>query len=372
MRAPRILFLYSSLTVGGAERQLALLAPQLRDRGFEPHVAILRLAGHFFEELRSADIPVAHARMSSRSDLRGALRAYRLWRTHPDIVFTQSIDAHVIGHAVALRARAPHVAAEHAGAGLHRGSHRTLATRLVAPRVARAVAVSRSQLPDLRRLGYPEERVRVIPNGLPALRPTRRRSEVRRELGLGDDDVVAILVAVLRPEKRADRFVDAVSRAHSLDPRVRGIVVGGGPQLDQIRARARATDSGVSVLAQRTDVPELITAADLVCVTSDVEGLPMSALEAMALGRPIVATDVGGLRDVILDGRTGTLVPVGDTSAFADAVLDLANDPARRTSMGDEALRRFRERYTVERMVDEYVALFSTLLEPGCGRGRGS
>ena len=362
MRKPRILFLYSSLTIGGAERQLALLAPRLRDRGFEPHVAILRIAGHFFEELRGSGIPVTHARMRSRSDLRGALRAYRLWRTHPDIVFTQSIDAHVIGHAVALRARAPHVAAEHGGAGIHRGLHRTFAARLVAPRVQRVVAVSRSQLPDLHELGYRDERMRVIPNGLPALRPTRDRAEVRRELGLADDDVAAVLVAVLRPEKRPDRFVDAVARAHSFDARVRGIVVGGGPLLDEIMVRARATDGGVTVLGQRTDVPELIAAADVVCVTSDVEGLPMSALEAMALARPIVATDVGGLDEVVIPGRTGALISRTDTTAFSEELLHLASDPARRAAMGKEALRRFNDEYTVERMVDGYVALFSDVL----------
>ena len=301
--------------------------------------------------------------MTSRSDLRGALRAYRLWRTHPDIVFTQSIDAHVIGHGVALRARAPHVAAEHGGAGIHRGTHRTLAARLVAPRVARVVAVSRSQLPDLRGLGYREERVRVIPNGLPPLRPVRDRSEVRRELGLADDDVAAVLVAVLRPEKRADRFVDGVARAHSFDPRVRGIVVGGGPLLDEIQAQARAADSGVTVLGQRTDVPELIAAADVVCVTSDVEGLPMSVLEAMALARPIVATDVGGLREIVIPGRTGSLISAADATALSEELLRLASDPARRTAMGEEALRRFNEQYTLERMVDGYVALFSELLD---------
>jgi glycosyltransferase involved in cell wall biosynthesis len=301
--------------------------------------------------------------MTSRSDLRGALRAYRLWRTHPDVVLTQSIDAHVIGHGVALRARVPHVAAEHGGAGIHRGTHRTLAARLVAPRVARAIAVSRSQLPDLEELGYRGERIRVIPNGLPPLRPARDRSEVRRELGLADDDVAAVLVAVLRPEKRADRFVDGVARAHSLDPRVRGIVVGGGPLLDEIRARAQAADSGVTVLGQRTDVPELIAAADVVCVTSDVEGLPMSALEAMALARPIVATDVGGLREVVMPGRTGALISTADATALSEELLRLAADPARRTAMGEEALRRFNDTYSVERMVDAYVKLFSELVE---------
>ena len=169
LRMPRILFLYSSLAVGGAERQLALLAPRLRERGFEPAVATLRIAGHFFDELRELGIPIVHVGMQSRSDVRGAARAYRLWRMRPEIVFTQSIDAHVIGHALALRARAPQVAAEHVGPGIDRGGHRVLAARLVAPHISRVVAVSPSQIPDLVRLGYREGRIRVIPNGLPEL-----------------------------------------------------------------------------------------------------------------------------------------------------------------------------------------------------------
>lgn len=359
---PRILFLYSSLAVGGAERQLALLAPRLRERGFEPAVATLRIAGHFFDELRELGIPIVHVGMRSRSDVRGAARAYRLWRMRPEIVFTQSIDAHVIGHALALRARAPQVAAEHVGPGIDRGGHRVLAARLVAPHISRVVAVSPSQIPDLVRLGYREGRIRVIPNGLPELRSSRERAVVRRELGLGDDDVAVVLLAMLRPEKRADRFVDAVAIAHASNPRIRGLVVGSGPQLDAIRARAGAGETGVTVLGERSDVAELITAADIVCVTSDVEGLPMSVLEAMALARPIIATDVGGLREVVLPGRTGVLVPTLDSTAFAEAILDLAADSETRRAMGDAGLRHFRASYTVERMVDGYVDLFRDLL----------
>ena len=108
----------------------------------------------------------------------------------------------------------------------------------------------------------------------------------------------------------------------------------------------------MTVLGERSDVAELITAADIVCVTSDVEGLPMSVLEAMALARPIIATDVGGLREVVLPGRTGVLVPTLESTAFAEAILDLAADSETRRAMGDAGHRHFRASYTVERMVD--------------------
>ena len=102
----RVLFLYSGLGVGGAERQLAALVPGLRDRGFEPVVATLRVRGRFFEELRAEGIPTSFVDMRARWDVRGAIRAYRLWRLRPEVVVTHSVDAQVLGHLVAARARA--------------------------------------------------------------------------------------------------------------------------------------------------------------------------------------------------------------------------------------------------------------------------
>src|SRR5581483_12281228 len=114
-RLTRVLFLYSTLTVGGAERQLALLVPELRSRGFDAFVATLRHRGPNFEALGSRGVPVRFVGMRSRTDVAGMVRAYRLWRLKPDVVVTSSVDAQVIGGAVARRARARHVTSEHAG-----------------------------------------------------------------------------------------------------------------------------------------------------------------------------------------------------------------------------------------------------------------
>jgi hypothetical protein len=143
-----------TLAVGGAEKQLALLVPRLRDRGFDPAVLTLRHEGRFFEELRADGIPADCLAMRSRFDLARARRALRAPPTHPHVVVTESIDAHVVGHLIARSAGAAHVAVEHAGPGLHRKLHHRLFYRVLAPRLDRTVAISAGQIPGLLQLGF--------------------------------------------------------------------------------------------------------------------------------------------------------------------------------------------------------------------------
>lgn len=315
--------------------------------------------------------------MESRLDLRGLARACGLWRLRPDIVFTSSVDAQVVGRLVAARAGAAHVTVEHGGAGLPRSLHRRMLVRGVASRIDRVVAVSATQLDELRTLGFPAGRITVIPNGIPAPVPARPRKAVRAKLGVSEDEVLALLVATLRPEKRADLFVEAVRRAHGREPRLRGVIAGGGPQLERVRSLAAEEPGVVSVLGERADVPDLIAAADVVCLTSTFEGLPMTVLEAMALSRPVFAPEVGGIPDAIADGRTGRLVPAGDTEAFAAALVALAGSPDRRRAMGEAAELDYRQRYTLETMAGRYGEVLGELAESRgggtrrCGRARG-
>jgi glycosyltransferase involved in cell wall biosynthesis len=355
--ATRVLILFSTLGVGGAERQLSVLAPGLRRAGLQLRVATLRERGRFFDELRDAGVETVHIGMRSRFDVAGAVRVYRLWQGQPDVVLTQGLNAQVLGHAVARRAGAAHVTIEQGGPGLARSRERRLLLRLVATRVDRVVPVASSQIPELRRLGYRADAIRVVPNGSSQPVPTRSRADVRRELGIDTEDVLVLLPAALRPEKRADRFVDAVAHAHAREPRIRGVVAGGGPLLDAVRQQAGSRDGAVLVLGERADVPDLMASADVVCLSSDVEGIPLAALEAMALRRPLVATAVGGLRDVVVGDRTGLLIPLEDDEGYSGALVELARDPARRARFGQEAYERYRTLYTSELMIERYANL---------------
>jgi glycosyltransferase involved in cell wall biosynthesis len=119
----------------------------------------------------------------------------------------------------------------------------------------------------------------------------------------------------------------------------------------------------VAVLGERSDVADLMACADIVCLSSDVEGIPLAVVEAMALGRPVVATDVGGLRELVDPPRTGVLVPPNDPASFSAAIVDLARAPEAREAMGASAHDRFRANFTAELMVDRYANVLAEALE---------
>jgi glycosyltransferase involved in cell wall biosynthesis len=359
----RALFVTKHLRVGGAQRCWAILLPALADRGFETRLVTLEDEGEFFDEVRERGVQASCAGMRGRLDLpalRG-LTALAEWRA--DVVVSHDERSHVVARVLAKRAGAPHVASDHGGPGFRLKPHRGLILRLVAPGFAAAVTISEQRVPDLLRYGFRRERIHVVPNGVDALalRPSRRRDALRSELRLPEDAFVALLPAVLRPEKRADRFVHAVSRANAIEPRIRGLVAGYGPEEAAVRLLATQAGGAVSVLGHRGDVPDLVAAADVVCLTSDVEGGPFAALEAMALAKPVAAMRAGALAEVVADGETGILVPPADVDGLAAALVSLARDPARAAALGAAGAVRQQAHFDADRMCDAHALLFRAL-----------
>jgi glycosyltransferase involved in cell wall biosynthesis len=359
------------LIVGGAERQWSLLIPRLRPR-FEVGVLTLVGEGPFFDQLRQEDVPVVCAQMRRRTDVRGWLRALHSSRFRPDLVVTQSINADVVGNVIASRAGAAHLVNAHfnVGPGAPTSRYRDLLARLVAIRADGVIAVTSAQIPRLLGLGYRPETIRIVANGVPNPTPAEQPHAVREALAIAPDDFMVLLVATLRPEKNPDLFVRAVRQANAADPRVRGVVAGGGSELGRVREIA-GEDGVIQALGQRQDADDLLAAADVVSLSSDAEGVPMALLEAMALGKPVVATDVGGVSEAVDHGATGLVVPAGDPDAFADALLRLAGDRERARQMGKRAQARYQERFGVERMVDEYARVFDEVLALSGRRSRG-
>ena len=358
----RLLFVGPDMETGGAQRQWASLARGLRERGHDVTVAALSSKGEVFQELEAAGVDVRFAGLSRRSDPRGLGRALGLSSLRPDVVVTREVSGQLVGEVVARRAREPHLMTEHSpvlrdGSFLPRRPHQRILTRLVAPAVEVVAAVSAAQVEPLRGWGYRRARIEVIPNGVfeGELRAGDREA-VRRELGLEPGDFVALLVAGLRPEKRVDLFVEAVGAARREQPRVRGLVAGEGRDRGRIEGLL-GDGADVRLLGAREDVSELMHAADAVCLTSDAEALPMALLEAMALARPVVAADVGGVAEAVADGRTGRVVPPGDGRAFASALASLAADPGAAARLGEAGRSRQRERFGGAAMIDRYERL---------------
>ena len=319
----------------------------------------LKDGGPFADALVARGIDVRHGHVRSRFDVRGIRDAVAIAGRELDLVVSQGLDAQIVGALVARRVGVPLVTIHHKQPELGMSWHRRALTRLVARRIDRVIAVTDAQVPDLVAHGFAADRIEVIPNGVPRPEPTRDRAASRSTLELGADDFVALLVAALRPEKRAALFVAAVESAAGHDARIRGLVAGDGPDHAAVAETAR---SAVRVLGARSDVADLIEACDVVCLTSSAEALPMVVLEAMAGGRPVVVTDVGGVATVVEDGRTGRLLPADVGSSLEEALLDLARDPAAVSAMGAEARSRYEERYSSDRMADLYALSFRRLV----------
>lgn len=360
--AQRLTFITSALMIGGVERHWTVLLPALRDLGYDVRVLTLSGEGPFFQDLRSSGIETSCAGLSRRTDVAGLARAFRFIKGRTDLLISQSVSAQFVGSVIARVARVPHVTIDQTPPGIRFRRYQDVLFR-VAVRDARAViCVSSAQIPQLVSLGVRRERIVIIPNGVEEGVPARSRSEVRAELGFTRDDFIAVLVAALRPQKEAHVFVEGVALAHDRDPRVKGVVAGGGPEFERVSAAAAAAPGSVKLLGPRLDVPDLMRASDCVCLTSASEGLPLVLLEAMALGRAVVASDVPGITDAVVDGETAILFPRGEPACFAEALLALSADPARSAALGDTGYARYRERFTSTRMTEKYAEVFDRIL----------
>jgi len=278
---------------------------------------------------------------------------------------TRGVSAHVVGHVLARRQRAAHVVTEHLGDDplgmrpLRR--HQQLLLRPMRPRASAVVAAALSQTEHLVRDGYPPDAIRVIANGVADDPPVRNREAVRAELRVAPSEFLAVLVAALRPEKCAAVFVEQVTAAHAMEPSIQGVVVGDGPDAASVAHAVRRSNGAVRMMGYRADAVDIMHAGDVVCLTSAIEALPMSVLEAMSVARPVIATSVGGLPEVVEPGRTGFLIPPDRPSELANALVSLVRDPARAEELGRAGRARQRRAFSIEAMTRGYAQLLADL-----------
>jgi glycosyltransferase involved in cell wall biosynthesis len=208
--------------------------------------------------------------------------------------------------------------------------------------------------------GFPTGKVSVIYNGIDVgVMPGRdMRARVRHELGIADDAVVVGTVARLDPVKDLQTLIQAVGHQGAQgaqEARMVLLVIGDGSERARLEASARAAGAGSSVrfLGHREDARDLLAACDVYANSSISEGISLTILEAMAAGLPVVATRAGGTPEIV-DATCGRLVPLRDPKALANALSELAADPALAQTLGREARARVEQHFTLERMVREY------------------
>ena len=376
MSRPRILHVKGSGGFGGDCVLMLELGLAAREHGFE--VDILATAPRFQEMIRDAglgivDLDVIRREIRPLWDARGYLRLKVFLRSRPySIVHTHTSKSGMVGRLAATRVgvpaivHTPHLMPFHEETGRLTTPAYVAAERLAARWCDRIVTVSEFQRQwALReRIGSPEK-VIAIPNGVPDQRatPTRSPEEVRAELGLGGSFVV-LATGRLARQKGIEFLVSAAAQLPDEMPSTKILIAGDGPLAAQLARLVSdlGLDETVLLLGHRSDVGDLLAAADLVVLPSLWEGLSISLLEAMAAGKPVVTTTLGSNLEVTNEGETALLVPPKDSAGLAQAIHALANDAPRRELLGRRGLERQREWYTMRRMIDAYLEEYDRLL----------
>lgn len=202
------------------------------------------------------------------------------------------------------------------------------------------------------------DRVRVIPPAAMPPERTQTAEEVRAAWGVGDDERLLVCVARLHPQKGLGALLDAVERL----PGVRLLIVGEGPDEASLTAEIERRRLPVVLTGQLPSAADVLGAADAVVVPSVWESGPLVLVEAMLLGRPVVSTPVGFAPDLVVDGETGRLVPVGDPAALATALDDVLADPDAARAMGEAGRRRAADRHSVPAMAAATAAVYRQVL----------
>jgi glycosyltransferase involved in cell wall biosynthesis len=356
--------LLHSLSVGGAEVLAARLVRRLRG-AFRFVFACLDEVGPLGEELQAEGFAVHLVGRRPGLDWRCPLRLAKLLRREGvDLVHAHQYTPFFYGLTARLRGpRRPIVFTEH---GRHQPDYprpkRMLANRLLLSRRDRVVGVGAAVRQALiANEGLPPDRVGVLYNGIDVdAFAAADRAAARAALGAGPDDLVLIQVARLDYLKDHATAVRTLARVASRRPGARLVLVGDGPERAAVESKARelGVADRVQMLGTRRDVARLLPGADLFLLTSVSEGIPLTALEAMAAGLPVVATEVGGLREVVADGATGFLAPAGDDAGLAGHVLRLAADPGLRRRLGEAGRDRAKLHFDEPRMCADYGRLY--------------
>jgi len=367
----RVLFLSTSMGMGGADQQLLSAALEMRSCGRDVFIVSLTPLGPMGLEARSLGIPTESLDMPRGiPDPRGLLRLVRIVRAwRPDVVHSHMVHANLMARALRLLAPVPALVSTihniYEGGPLLMSAYR-LTNGLVDHMTIISEAAAERFVRD--RI-VPRELLTVVPNGVnaDAFRnvPAGARESLRQSLGL-NGEFVWLAVGRFEIAKDYPNMLRGFAKIREQHPQAVLLLVGRGSLQEETEALARALGLGheVRFLGVRRDVPELMSAADGYVMSSAWEGMPMVLLEAAAGGLPIVATAVGGNREVVLDEETGFLAPPRDAEALGSAMLRVMGlSDVERRSMGERGRDHVRTHYGLAQVAKRWEDLYRAVLE---------
>jgi glycosyltransferase involved in cell wall biosynthesis len=370
MEKIRVLQVLPMLAPGGAERVAVHIAKGLDPDRYKAAILSLgpRVGSDLERLLDEARIEIKCLGKTPGFDHRMYLRLLRLFSDwQPDIVHTHiQVLRYVLPTTLVFRntrfVHTVHNLAEYEVEPRARWIQRYSFRHGVVPiAVAEKVALSLRQL-------YQIQECKVILNGIPTsqyARPRLTREEWRRRERFEDEDVLFVSVARFAPQKNHALLLNAFASGPGHDSKAHLVLVGDGQNREQLEAQARdlGIRNQVRFLGLRTDISEVLGAMDVFVLSSDFEGNPLSVMEAMASGLPIVSTAVGGIPDLVEDRKQGMLVRAGDVNDLARSMALLMREEETRRGFGRAAALRAREQFDVSKMVEAYEEVYNEMVQ---------
>jgi glycosyltransferase involved in cell wall biosynthesis len=385
----RVMHVTLNLDIGGAQEALRTLAKQMAEKGHQPVVCSFK-DGPLRTEIEGAGIPVEilperHYSFLAlpqfilewieiRKNLLALIKKYRI-----DVIQThilQSLDFLVA--TISTNNQRPAIfwtiqnekfslqiedLPRHRWLlGIKRYIYRLLFKRAI-HKIDGLIAVSEQVKQALIDYVKPaEQKITVICNAVDVERYQNIRDDlkIRESLGIGEDSCVALVVAILKVQKGHKYLIDAAAELIPEYPKLHFLLAGDGILREELVAHTNTLgiQNHVHFLGNRKEIPELLAGSDYFVLPSLWEGLPLALIEAMASGLPIVATNVSGSKQVMIDGQTGLLVPPGDSHELALALRQLISQPQLSREMGDAARRRIEESFNAEKQTEEHIDLY--------------
>jgi len=359
----RILFYTDTPNYGGAERQMELLAKHLKPLGFEVSLAygMYSKLDEKKDEMRAAYaktylLPVLHKHDPRHYHyLRDLLREEKFDLLHLHLWNPGACRyAFWAGH----HAKTPIVTTEHDPFEL--SGLKKLIQRHCLRKTDRIIAISSDNFGQLSELvENPKDRVFQIHNGI-ELGPYLDNHD-KASLQIETGAIVITCVAEMHPRKGHKFLIEAFQRLQKEYPMLHLVLVGTGPIEQDLKARYRANPN-LHFLGWRKDIPQILRSTDVFVLPSLREAFGLSIVEAMASGVPVIATDTGGARDIIENGKSGLLAPPGDSESLRNALKTLIDNPGQRNDMAKNGLERVKSLFTAERMARETAELYENLL----------
>ncbi len=370
MRPLKVCHILFGLDIGGIETLAVKLVNRMDRSRFEQSIVCLTEQDELASEIEPGAARRFHLRRKEGHDLALLPRVARLLgEIRPDVIHTRNWSTFLEGILpsllVGIQGRV------HSFDGLNADNlgpeprRRIIAQRLLMPFVDQVVARSEAMRDAMcEQLRLSPDRVRLIADGIDLERFDRPvdKDAVRARFGLSADDVVVGIVARLDPVKDHRTLFRALALAHSREPALKLLIVGGGPLEDELRREAAGSPLRESIVftGPQLDVPSLYGVMDIYAQPSLYEGVSGSILEAMAARLPVISTRVGGTVDIVREGQNGFLVEPGDEGALAAHVLKLVGDRALARTLGDSGRRLVEERFSLARVLDQYAEVYES------------